>query len=114
MHTTDSQDWVTSKYTVHAKLVVVSCLWGGTFVAGRYLAADVAPLLSACLRFLMASLTLVLFLGLQRKLKISLSLRQLLQLAVLGFFWVFAYNLFFFYGLHFINSSRASLINGAH
>lgn len=110
MHTTYLQSWVTSKYTVYAKLVAVSCLWGGTFVAGRYLAADTAPLLLACLRFLMASLTLVLILSLQRKLKISLSLRQLLQLAVLGFFGVFAYNLFFFYGLHFINSSRASLI----
>ena len=110
MHATYVQGWVTSKYSVYAKLVVVSCLWGGTFVAGRYLAADIAPLLSACLRFLLASLTLVLILALQRNLKIALSLRQWLQLAVLGFFGVFAYNLFFFYGLHLINSSRASLI----
>ena len=38
-------------YTVYAKLVAVSCLWGGTFVAGRYLSTDVAPLLSASVRF---------------------------------------------------------------
>lgn len=110
MHTTYVPVRLTTKYRVYAKLVVVSCLWGGTFVAGRFLAADVAPLLSAFLRFLLASVTLVLILGLKRNLKISLSVGQLLQLAVLGFFGVFAYNLFFFYGLHFISSSRASLI----
>ena len=110
MHATYVQTWVTSKSAVYAKLVMVSCLWGGTFVAGRYLAADMAPLLSACLRFLLASLTLVLILGLKRNLKVSLRPGQWLQLAALGFFGVFAYNLFFFYGLHFISSSRASLI----
>ncbi|MFJ4118577.1 DMT family transporter [Pseudomonas psychrophila] len=110
MHTTYVQTWFSSKNAVYAKLVMVSCLWGGTFVAGRYLAVDMAPLLSACLRFLLASLTLVLMLGLKRNLKISLSAGQCLHLAALGFFGVFAYNLFFFYGLHFISSSRASLI----
>ena len=35
---------------------------------------------------------------------------QALQLVLLGFFGVFAYNVFFFYGLHYISSSRASLI----
>lgn len=99
-----------SKALVYAKLIAVSCLWGGTFVAGRYLSAEVAPLLSACLRFLLASLALLLALGLKRELAISLTTRQVLQLIVLGFFGVFAYNLFFFYGLHFISSARASLI----
>lgn len=99
-----------SKAPVYAKLIVVSCLWGGTFVAGRYLSVEMAPLLSACLRFLLASLPLLLALGLKRELSVSLSLRQKVQLTVLGFFGVFAYNLFFFYGLHFISSARASLI----
>jgi drug/metabolite transporter (DMT)-like permease len=36
--------------------------------------------------------------------------RQCVRLAVLGFFGIFFYNLCFFYGLHYINASRASLI----
>lgn len=97
-------------YTVYAKLVAVSCLWGGTFVAGRYLSADVAPLLSASVRFVLASLTLLLVLSLKGQLVRQVTASQALQLVLLGFFGVFAYNLFFFYGLHYISSSRASLI----
>ena len=36
--------------------------------------------------------------------------RQFVRLAVLGCFGIFFYNLCFFYGLHYINASRASLI----
>lgn len=85
-------------YTVYAKLVAVSCLWGGTFVAGRYLSADVAPLLSASVRFVLASLTLLLVLSLKGQLVRQVTASQALQLVLLGFFGVFAYNVFSFMG----------------
>jgi drug/metabolite transporter (DMT)-like permease len=99
-----------SKNLVYIKLAMVSFIWGGSFVAGRYLSGEIAPLLAAFLRFLLASVTLVLVISLKKELIIKLSKAQLLRLIVLGFFGVFSYNICFFYGLHYISASRASLI----
>lgn len=94
----------------YVKLAAVSMIWGGTFVAGRYLAGGVDPLLAASLRFILASLALLLFLGVARIPLVRPSAAQMGRLAMLGFFGIFFYNLCFFYGLHYINASRASLI----
>jgi drug/metabolite transporter (DMT)-like permease len=59
---------------------------------------------------LLASVALLVFLLLARVPLARPSPRQWLQLALLGFFGIFFYNLCFFYGLHYINASRASLI----
>ncbi|WP_025129996.1 DMT family transporter [Pseudomonas sp. PH1b] len=95
---------------VYCKLVTVSLIWGGTFVAGRYLAGSLSPLLAASLRFLLASLALLGFMAVARIPLARPSLRQFGQLALLGFFGIFFYNLCFFLGLQQINASRASLI----
>ena len=96
--------------TIYMKLVAVSAIWGGTFVAGRYLGAGVPPLLSATARFLLSSLSLLLYLLISRTPIVVPPIRQLLQLAMLGFFGIFAYNICFFYGLSHTTASRASLI----
>ncbi|WP_085599864.1 MULTISPECIES: DMT family transporter [unclassified Pseudomonas] len=95
---------------VYCKLAAVTMIWGGTFVAGRYLASGLSPLLAASLRFLLASLALLGFMALARIPLARPSFRQLGQLALLGFFGIFFYNLCFFLGLQQINASRASLI----
>lgn len=100
----------TSDVPVYLKLAAVTMIWGGTFVAGRFLADGLSPLFAASLRFLLASVALLLFAGLARVPLIRPSLGQWLQLTLLGFFGIFFYNLCFFYGLHYINASRASLI----
>ena len=94
----------------YLKLAAVSAIWGGTFVAGRYLADQVDPLLAASLRFVLASLALSLYMVFARVRLKCPNPRELAQLAALGFFGIFFYNLCFFYGLHYINASRASLI----
>ncbi|WLH76757.1 DMT family transporter [Pseudomonas sp. FP2335] len=94
----------------YLKLCAVTMIWGATFVAGRYLATGVDPLLAATLRFMLASAALLGFMGATRVRLVRPRGGQLLQLAVLGFFGIFFYNLCFFYGLHYINASRASLI----
>ncbi|MBV6826618.1 DMT family transporter [Pseudomonas sp. PD9R] len=99
-----------SDVPVYLKLAVVTMIWGGTFVAGRFLADSLSPLFAASLRFLLASAALLLFLLLARVPLTRPSARQWLQLVVLGFFGICFYNLCFFYGLHYINASRASLI----
>jgi drug/metabolite transporter (DMT)-like permease len=95
---------------VYLQLIAVAIIWGGTFVAGRFLAADIAPLLLASLRFLIASLTLGAFLWFTDTPLVKPSIRQGLQLVFLAFFGIFLYNICFFYGLHYISASRASLI----
>ncbi|MGC5703269.1 DMT family transporter [Pseudomonas sp. NFXW11] len=95
---------------VYCKLAVVAMIWGATFVAGRYLAGGPSPLLAASLRFLLASLALLGFMAVARIPLARPSLRQFGQLALLGFFGIFFYNLCFFLGLQQVNASRASLI----
>ena len=99
-----------SDVPVYVKLATVTMLWGGTFVAGRFLAEGLTPLFAASLRFLLASGGLLLFMvGARVPLRWP-TWRQWVQLGLLGFFGIFFYNLCFFYGLHYINASRASLI----
>ncbi|WP_405123564.1 DMT family transporter [Pseudomonas sp. M20] len=99
-----------SDIPVYLTLAAVTMIWGGTFVAGRFLAGGLSPILAASLRFLLASAALLGFLWLARIPLARPAPRQWLQLALLGFFGIFFYNLCFFYGLQYINASRASLI----
>jgi drug/metabolite transporter (DMT)-like permease len=99
-----------SDLPVYVTLCAVSMVWGGTFVAGRLLADSLSPIFAASLRFLLASVALLGMLWLARVPLARPTCRQWLQLALLGFCGIFVYNLCFFYGLHYINASRASLI----
>jgi drug/metabolite transporter (DMT)-like permease len=104
LHTTSSD------IAVYLNLSAVTMIWGGTFVAGRFLAGSLSPMFAASLRFLLASAALLGFLWLARIPLARPTPRQWLQLMLLGFFGIFFYNLCFFYGLQYINASRASLI----
>ncbi len=99
-----------SDRSVYLTLAAVTMMWGGTFVAGRFLAGSLSPLFAASLRFLLASVALLGFVGVARIPLARPTPRQWLQLTLLGFFGIFFYNLCFFYGLQYINASRASLI----
>jgi len=94
----------------YLKLFAVAFFWGGTFVAGRFLAGNVHPASAAFLRFAIASICLLLAVWkIEGRLK-KLDLHQSLAVAALGLTGVFAYNLFFFNGLTVIGASRAALI----
>lgn len=95
---------------VYVQLISVSVIWGGTFVAGRFISGGITPLLAASIRFLIASFALIIFLLVTRTPFVKPNPRQILQLIMLGFFGIFLYNICFFYGLHYVNASRASLI----
>ncbi|PNG41461.1 multidrug transporter [Pseudomonas asplenii] len=101
---------ISSDIPVYLTLAVVTMIWGGTFVAGRFLADSLSPTFAASLRFLLASAALLGFLWLARIPLARPTPRQWLELVLLGFFGIFFYNLCFFYGLQYINASRASLI----
>lgn len=94
----------------YLKLFAVAFFWGGTFVAGRFLAGNIHPVSSAFFRFLIASLFLLLAVWRLEGRLPKLSMRQALAIGALGLTGIFAYNLFFFNGLTLIGAGRAALI----
>ena len=94
----------------YLKLLLTAIFWGGTFIAGKFLAGDVNPLDAAFVRFTIASIFLLVI---TRKLEGRLpriQKNQLLPLVLLGATGVFAYNILFFTAFHHINAGKAALI----
>lgn len=96
--------------TVYVKLLLTAVFWGGTFIAARVVAQDVGPFSASFLRFVVASLFLIVFTKhFEGKIPL-LNPNQIIPVVLLGMTGVFAYNFFFFSGLKVILASRASLI----
>jgi drug/metabolite transporter (DMT)-like permease len=88
----------------------VPVIWGGTFIAGRVLALALPATVGALLRFVAASLALlVATLWFEGRLP-RLNRRQLAATLALGATGVFAYNLLFLGALTLLPASRTSLI----
>jgi drug/metabolite transporter (DMT)-like permease len=94
---------------VYLKLIFTAIVWGGTFVAGRIIARDMGAFSAAFWRFVIASIVLLLVINRQGGLP-KLKKEQLPEIFFLGLSGVFAYNVFFFFGLQLIPASRAALI----
>ena len=95
---------------IYIKLLLTAAFWGGTFIAGKVLAQNVGPFSASFLRFLTASLFLIL---LTWKIEGSFPVirkKQIFPIILLGLTGVFAYNVFFFKGLRLIDAGRASII----
>ncbi|WP_233466712.1 DMT family transporter [Xenorhabdus nematophila] len=97
-------------YMSYMKLTIVSIIWGGTFIAGRFISFDIGALLLASLRFIFAAAVLVLILFFSKKGFVKINKNQMMKIIFLGFFGIYVYNICFFYGLKYIDASRASLI----
>ena len=97
--------------TLYLKLIAVPILWGGTFIAGRIASAQLPAASSAWLRFLFASVSLLLILHFSEGLRTlsSLTKRQFLATAALGATGILSYNLFFFNALALIPASRTAM-----
>ena len=94
----------------YIKLFLVALFFGGTFIAGRIMAANLPPFTSAFLRFLLASFFLVLFVFKKHAKLPRLNFSQFLLIIALGLTGIVGYNFFFFSGLKSITASRASMI----
>jgi drug/metabolite transporter (DMT)-like permease len=98
---------------LYVKLVISMIIWGGTWVSGRVVAAEIHPVSAAFLRFAVASaFLLVMAMRVERRWP-RLALRDAGWAAVLGATGVFAYNILFFTGLKTVQAGRASLIIAA-
>ncbi|WP_366913633.1 DMT family transporter [Rhodoferax sp.] len=97
---------------LYLRLTCVPAIWGGTFIAGRIVSAHLPAASAAFIRFVLASLALLLALHLSQGLRAltHISRRQLLGTMALGATGIFAYNLFFFNALVSMPAGRTSLI----
>jgi len=95
---------------IYIKLFLSVLFFGGTFIAGRIMSANLPPFTSAFLRFLLASILLLLIAmktyGGLPKLK-PLQILLIISMSITG---IVGYNFFFFSGLKLITASRASMI----
>ena len=96
--------------TIIVKLVLVAVVWGGTFIAGRIAAPQMAPTTAALIRYVTASIALLaMALATEGGLP-ALDRRQWVMVLLLGFTGVAGYNYLFMVGLESVPASRGSLI----
>ena len=89
-------------------------VWGGTFTSARMLGNELDPIISAFLRFLLASSILVAYLYYKEKHLPRITTKQFIGLLGMGLSGIALYNLFFFYGLVHAEASRGSLITSTN
>jgi drug/metabolite transporter (DMT)-like permease len=101
-----------ANYKTYLALIAAMFMWGGTWVAGRIIAQEVAaPLAIAAIRFVIAALALALFALLREgsipRLQTS---REWGIVTGLAFTGIFIYGLCFFYGLKYVPAGRGALV----
>jgi drug/metabolite transporter (DMT)-like permease len=94
---------------VYLKLVAVTLFWGGTFIAGRIVAAELPPMTAAALRFALAAVLLLVLAWKKEGGLPRLSGKQVAATAALGLTGIFLYNLCFFGALGTMPAGRAAL-----
>ena len=97
-------------YQHYLKLTVVTLMWGGTFVAARFIVREVPPFTAAFLRFAIAAAVLVVVMRATEKPSVKIGLNQWLLLASLGLTGIFIYNALFFTGLKYTTAGNGSLV----
>ncbi len=97
-------------FAIYVKLVLSMFIWGGTWVAGRIVAREMAPFSAALLRFLFAALFLVVV-QMRVEKRFPLPTRaQVGPLLLLGLTGIFLYNACFFSALRTVEAGRSALV----
>jgi drug/metabolite transporter (DMT)-like permease len=94
----------------YARLIAVPAIWGGTFVAGKFVVSVISPLMGSLGRYVVACVALLLAAFVLEGGLPKLTRQQWLSTFILGLLGVFAYNLFFMGALERLPASRAALI----
>jgi len=101
---------VSAPLGLYAKLVLMAVLWGGQFIAGRTLAPLLPDFTAGLMRFLAATVVLVVLARLREGGLPRLDRRQLGAMIALGFAGVFFWNACFFAGMERVPAGRGALI----
>lgn len=95
---------------IYVIMVLNTLVWGGTFIAGRIMEPAANPIVTAFLRFLLATILLVL-LCVATKQSLRLPSKKIFWLQVLlGFIGIFFYTIIFHLGLQMVPAGKASVI----
>lgn len=94
---------------IHIKLVIMSFLYAGGFVAGKVAMAEAGPFTIAFIRFFIASIILTVVVNRQEE-TTQLNPRDYVIGAIGAFFGVFCYNYLFLSGIQYVDTSRAAII----
>ncbi|MFM9951218.1 MAG: DMT family transporter [Saprospiraceae bacterium] len=95
---------------IYGKLLIVACVWGGTFIATRMAAQVMGLFEGAFWRFLFATLGLLCVVWLTKTKLPKMDRRTLRYNILLALSGIIVYNFFFFSALKLIPASRASLL----
>jgi drug/metabolite transporter (DMT)-like permease len=98
---------VSAPLAFYVKLALMTALWGGQFIAGRTLAALLPDFTAGTLRFLAATVVLVVLVQLREGGLPRLDRRQLGAMVALGFSGVFVWNVRFFAGMERVPAGAA-------
>lgn len=105
-----ASDIVPERLSTYLKLLATMLFWGGTWIAGRVVVQEVAPLAAATWRFLLATAALgALTFATEGRIP-ALDRGQWKTVLLLGVTGIFAYNLFFLYGLKHVSAGRGALV----
>lgn len=103
---------IPSRYSTHLGLVGMAALWGASWPWGRVVAQAMPPLAAACLRFLLASTALLLWLHQSGRMGTLRTLRprQWGGLACASAVGVLGYSIFFLLALQHVPAGRAAMV----
>jgi drug/metabolite transporter (DMT)-like permease len=90
---------------------MTALFWGGTWIAGRVAVQEAAPFAVASYRFLIATLGLAsLAWWTEGRVPMIREAGDWVNVVIMGATGIFAYNIFFLYGLRHITASRGALV----
>ena len=95
---------------VHARLLGMALLWGGSWGAGRVIALEMPPLAASAWRFLIAGLLLLVWLRWRVGRWPRLSARKWAALSVAGAVGVFGYATLFMLAVRQVEAGRAAVV----
>jgi drug/metabolite transporter (DMT)-like permease len=90
--------------------LATSLLFAGSFIAGKYTTADLRPLTTSLLRYIVALVFLTL-LAMVRRASLSVRFQDLGKLILLGLFGIVGYHFFFFSALRHTEVANTAIIN---
>ena len=96
-------------FFVHVKLFLVAIIWGLGWPAGRVVATDILPFMASWLRYVIATVSFLLFLKLSKQWMIP-GKYEWSRLFIIGFFSTCVYQAFFMFGMQYTAAGDASLM----
>jgi drug/metabolite transporter (DMT)-like permease len=95
---------------IYALLFVISTLWGGVFTAGKITVREMPPLTAAAVRFVIASIVLLIALHVLEPDRRRMCIREVPQFILLGITGYFLMNYSFLLGLKYTSASSAAIL----